>query len=86
MTIYGQYVRGFKREKNECIRKGENCSFFLIGHVWCYDAYFVTYYVIMTYFIAALSFLRCEYIHRFRIKNLLNFDHIWSCGGRFEFL
>ena len=49
MTIYGQYVGGFKRENNECIRKGEKTKLhkiktvvFLIGHVWCYDAYFVT--------------------------------------------
>ena len=55
MTIYGQNSGGFKRENNECIRNGEKTKLhkikivvFLIWHVWCYDAYFVTFYVIMT--------------------------------------
>ena len=49
MTIYGQTLGVFKRENNECIRNGEKTNLhkiknvvFLISHMWCYDAYFVT--------------------------------------------
>ena len=55
MTIYGQTLGVFKRENNECIRNGEKTKLhkikivvFFIRHMWCYVAYFVTNYVIMT--------------------------------------
>ena len=41
-------IKGFKRENNECVRNGEKklhkikIVVFLISHIWCYDAYFVT--------------------------------------------
>ena len=54
MTIYGQTLGVFKRKNNKCIRNGEKTNLhkikhvvFLISHM-CYDAYFVTNYVIMT--------------------------------------
>ena len=55
MTTYGQNLGGFKRENNESIRNGENTKLhkikiivFLIWHMWCYDAYLVLNYVIVT--------------------------------------
>ena len=55
MTIYDQTFGMCKRENNECIRNGEKTKLhkieivvFSIYHMWCYDAYFVTIYVIMT--------------------------------------
>ena len=49
MTIYGQTLGVFKRKNNECIHNGEKINLhkiknavFLISHMWCYDAYFVT--------------------------------------------
>ena len=55
MTIYGQTLGVFKRENNKCIRNGEKGNLhkiknvvFLISHMWCYDPYFFTNYVIMT--------------------------------------
>ena len=55
MTIYGQTLGVFKCKNNKCLRNGEKRNLhkiknvvFLISHMWCYDAYFVTNYVIMT--------------------------------------
>ena len=53
MTIYGQTLGVFKRENHECICNGEKTKLhkivvFWILHMWWYDAYFVTNYVIMT--------------------------------------
>ena len=55
MTIYGQHLGGYKHENNKCIRNGEKKKLhkikivvFLTWHMWCYDAYFITKYVITT--------------------------------------
>ena len=55
MTIYGQTLGVFKRENNECFGNGKKTNLhkikivvFLIAHMWCFDAYFVTNYIIMT--------------------------------------
>ena len=55
MTMYGQTLGVFKRENHERICNGEKTKLhkikivvFWTRHMWCYDAYFVTNYVIMT--------------------------------------
>ena len=36
-------------------------------------------------FMQFVFFLLWKYIHCFRVEIPLKFDHIWSCGGKFEF-
>ena len=55
MTIYGQTLGVVKGENHECICNGEKTKLhkikivvFWIRHMWWYEAYFVTNYVIMT--------------------------------------
>ena len=62
MTIYGQNLGGFKHENNECIRNGETTKLhkikivvFFIWHVWCYNAYFVTFRRVLRHFDVILT-------------------------------
>ena len=57
MTRYGQTLGVFKRENNEFIRNGEE-KYAPLLHVWEIKKLHFWFY-------ADLSFLRCEYIHRF---------------------
>ena len=116
MTIYGRTFGVFKCRNNECICNREKTNLhkiknvvFLISHMWCYDAYFVTNYVIKTSqwricdevrVIAphmrnkkTTFLLLCRFvfspsrIHSLFLRlNTPKFEHIWSCGGKFEFL
>ena len=111
-------LRGFKRKNNECVRNGEKANlhkikivvFFLILHVWCYDAYFVMNMslrrhkdVIHDNIGVIASHMRnqkkptililCRFVFSplrtqllFSRLNSPNFDHILSCGGKFEYL
>ena len=58
-----------QEQGKRCIKSKYHCSFFFTGGMWCYDAFFVTKYVIMTSILILCNFLLAPVsIHSFFLR------------------